>query len=494
MRRAFSRTIVRDVAIVAAIYLASTISYAALGVRFDATRFPGYMQFIDASLLTDRLLESIWYYHANPPLLNFCVGIALKVFGSGAVTFINISFHALGFLLALCVYWLTLKLSISRVAAVICTTLVAFSPGFVLYENWLMYEFPATALLTAATLTLHQFVKSRKGSWGATFFGLLAVLLLTRSLFHLAWMVLIAALLAVALTGRRRQVLTAAAVPILVVAAWYGKNYYYFGNFSSSSWMGLGLSNISTLLVKKEELEPLVREGTLSRYSLVSRYQELPELFAGSEGVGTGIPVLDQVTKSTGEHNFNNLNIVEIDRHYKADAIAVARRFPASYVVGLFISNRLFFSPTSMNLYFRAFNRDAVRPMERVFDPVLYGTGATNGTIEQPHFGFSGKYFIEVNTSVPLIVLWIAVLSWGYAQARRGMLAPQRASNADAVVIGFITFTAVYVYVVGTTVELGENYRYRFLIEPLFLVLTVTAIARVTRTLRSRFLLANTQA
>ena len=250
-------------------------------------------------------------------------------------------------------------------------------------------------MLTAAALALYQFVRTRSSGWGATFFMLLAALLLTRSLFHLGWMVLVTALLATALNGRRRQVLTVAAVPVLVVAAWYGKNYYYFGNFSSSSWLGLGLSNVSTLLVSKEELAPMVQSGALSKYALISRYENLPEVFAG-DASATGIPVLDQVKKSTGQHNFNNVRIVEIDRHYKADAITVARRFPASYVAGLLTSNRLFFSPTSMNLYFRSPNRLAAKPMERIFNPILYGASATNAGIEQPHFGFSGKYILEV--------------------------------------------------------------------------------------------------
>ena len=90
---------------------------------------------------------------------------------------------------------------------------------------------------------------------------------------------------------------------------------------------------------------------------------------------------------------------------------------------------------------------------------------------------------------MPLILLWIVVPGWGYLQLRRGMLTPTRATNAYAIVIGFITLTAAYVYVIGTTVELGENYRYRFLVEPLFLVLTVTA---ATQTVRSRVLKAST--
>ena len=75
-----------------------------------------------------------------------------------------------------------------------------------------------------------------------------------------------------------------------------------------------------------------------------------------------------------------------------------------------------------MNLYFSATNRAAVKPMEQVFNPLLYGVGATPGWIEQPHFGFSKQSFLEVNTSVPLMVLWVLVLGYGYIQARRGLM------------------------------------------------------------------------
>jgi hypothetical protein len=281
-------------------------------------------------------------------------------------------------------------------------------------------------------------------------------------------------------------VMTVAAIPLLLVAGWYGKNAWLFGNFSASSWMGLGMSNISTLLVKKEELQPMVDSGALSRYALISRYEEMASLFHSDNAAPTGIPVLDQVAKSTGQHNFNNLQIVAVDRHYRADAIAVARRYPASYVHGLYISNRLFFSPPSMNLYFRDYNRAAVRPMESLLYPVLYGTSSSFDVIEQPHYGFGGKYFIEVKTSVPVIVLWVLVLGWGYAQARRGFSGPARNPDGRTLVIGFIVLTAVYIYVVGTTIELGENYRYRFSVEPLFMALAATAITQLISRVRAR--------
>ena len=64
---------------------------------------------------------------------------------------------------------------------------------------------------------------------------MLAILLLTRSIFHLAWMLLIVVLLAILLRQYWRQVLLAAAARSCVVVLWYGKNYYYFGTFGAST-------------------------------------------------------------------------------------------------------------------------------------------------------------------------------------------------------------------------------------------------------------------
>jgi hypothetical protein len=470
---------------VAAIYAASHALYWWLGVRFDASTLFGYMQFIDVELLAHRLLESLWYYHANPPLLNLFAGVGLKVFGAGAPAFFAVVFHLLGLMTAMAVHVLTRALADSRLAADIATAILVFSPSFVLYENWLMYSFPAAALLAVSAALLHRYASTGAARWGAAFFGVLAVLLLTRSLFHLGWLIMVTGLLALAMRGRRRQVLACAALPILAVALWYGKNYYLFGTFATSTWFGLGLSNISTLLVTRQELEPLVQRGELSQYALVSRYAQTDRLFA-QQPSPTGVPVLDQVRKPTGPYNYNNQQIVAIGRDYTADGLRVMRTFPKSYAIGLVISNRLFFSPSSMNLYFSPDNLAAALPMETVFNRVLYAVPARPGLMEQPHFGFTQSYVLQVNFSLMLMLAWWLTLAYGYAQARRSVPASEPSQQARALVIGFIVFTALYIYAVGTAFELGENFRYRWIVEPLVLVLAVTGVTHALRLIRGR--------
>jgi hypothetical protein len=44
------------------------------------------------------------------------------------------------------------------------------------------------------------------------------------------------------------------------------------------------------------------------------------------------------------------------------------------------------------------------------------------------------------------------------------------------VTLGYMLFVMVYVHALGTLVELGENYRYRFVVEP-FLAVLITVLA-----------------
>ena len=428
------------------------------------------MQFIDPDLLATRLAESLWYSHAHPPGMNLLAGIGLKLFGSNASMFFQVCFQALGAALALAAFALTLRLTGQRWVALACTAAIVWSPAFVLYENWFMYSFCEASLLTVAGAALYKYLDGRKTVWAVALFGSLAALALTRSFFHIGWLALVVGYVAIAARGHRRRTFGAAALPLLLVAMWYGKNAYLFGTFSASTLFGIGLSNISTLAVSRDELAPLVHAGVLSPFALVSRYEQTDLLFSSQQLPPTEIPVLDDVRKASGAYNFNSLQMVAVNQYYTRDALRVARIFPFSYVVGWLIANRLFFSPPQMNLYFTHPNRAAALPFERVFNAILYGVPAVPSYIAQPHFGFQPPpYLLEVNTSSVSIALWVLVFVFGYLQTRRGLLATEDSADRNrALVLGFILFNMLYVYTVGTAFELGENYRYRFAVEPLF--------------------------
>jgi len=464
-----------DLGFVVLLMLASGVAYFAAGVRFDASTFPGYMQFIDAKLLDERLFESIWYSHAYPPGLNVLVGLAYRAFGDGAPAFLAVLFHGLGLVFAAGMFALTLRLTRSRIAAYLCTALLVLSPGFVLYENWLMYTFLEVVLLTLSAVALYQTLDRGSTAWAVALFTTLAALVLTRGLFHLGWFALVVAYVTWAAHNRLRVVI-AAALPLFVATLWYAKNYFYFGTFAGSTMFGLGLSNIGTLTVPRADLDPLVEQGIVSPLALVSRYQDVSLLFSAENDPPSGVPVLDAPRKSTGEYNYDYRPLVAIDAQYARDSLAVIRRYPAGYVIGVVTANRLFFSPSSMNEYFSSQNRAAVKPFERFFNPVLYGVAAEPRFMVQPHFGFNVPPSLEVNTSVWLIAVWVLALVFGWLRVRPVFFAPSVEDRVARITLGYLLFVMVYVHVLGTLVELGENYRYRFVVEP-FLAVAIAVIA-----------------
>jgi len=150
------------------------------------------------------------------------------------------------------------------------------------------------------------------------------------------------------------------------------------------------------------------------------------------------------------------------------------------------MANRLYFSPTSMNMFVDQKNRDAVAPLEQLFTPLLSGTTPSTRMMPVPMFGFADRLGRPVNTSLPLMLAWIVVFAFAYTQARKAFIGGGTVlPNPRSIVMGFIVLTAGYLWVVSTTLELGENYRYRFLIEPLFFVVAATAITAAVRAIRA---------
>lgn len=466
--------------------LATTAVYYAAGVRFDASPFPWYMQFIDRPLLEERFFESIWYWHAHPPGLNVLVGIAYKLFGDDAPVFLALVFHGLGYAAGLAIFALTLRLTATRVAAYACTALIVASPGFVLYENWLMYTFLEVVFLTTSAVALYKTLDRDSATWAAILFTLLAALVLTRGFFHLGWFILVIVYVLWA-TRNRRRMLYAAVAPLTVATLWYAKNYFYVGAFAGSTLFGFGLSNIGALTATPAELAPLVEQGVVSPLALVSRYQNADVLFDRTTTEPTGIPILDLPRKSTGHFNFNYKPLVAINEQYAKDSFAVIRRYPANYVIGLSISNRLFFSPSSMNEYFTDENRAAAKPFERIFNPLLYGVPAESRLLAQPHFGFDSPYRLEVNTSAWLIVwsLLLVVLLW--LRIRRAFFHKGVDDRVALLTLGYLLYVMLYVYALGTLVELGENTRYRFVSEPFMAVASTVLATELVRRLAARW-------
>ncbi len=476
---------IRDILLVLMIALVSRAWYAWLGVMFDVTPLYGFLQFIDVALLQEHLVESLIFYHAKAPMMNAFAGVGLKLFGDGAVWFFAIMFHFLGFVILLSVFGLIAGLSENRILAWVVTALLAFSPAFMLYQNWFMYTFPGAALLVLSGWLLLCYLKQDNAKYAMAFFVCLALLVLTRGIFHFFWLVGVVAILLLTASVSKRRLIAWSLVPLLACFVWYGKNWQLFGSFSSGSLTGLGLSNVSTRVVTRAQLKPLVDAGQLSELSLLSRYEAIPNI-VGNQKIAedTGIPVLDQNLKQDGTVNYNSEDVRILSDMYLQDALTVIQHFPSEYLTGIGISHFIFFSPASVNTYLPKANREAAGVMNSLYYPLIYGARIEPGLIEEPYFGFPGKFYVEVNTGILLVFVYLVVIGFGFWHAGRTVL---RADwTPRNIVIGYLFGNVMIVYLVSVSFELAENNRYRWLSEPFLWVLFAVILARVISRVRTR--------
>ncbi len=107
-------------------------------------KFISLMQHIDLKLLEEDLLGSLFFFHSQPPVWNFIIGIGVKLLGTetnNIVTYI----HYLNLFFTLCVIFFCIKtlnlLSIKKsVIFFSLSFLIIFSPSIIFYENFLSYS------------------------------------------------------------------------------------------------------------------------------------------------------------------------------------------------------------------------------------------------------------------------------------------------------------------------------------------------------------------
>ena len=98
----------------AAFFAAGHGAYYVWGIRFDDTPLLWFWQYLDPQLLKGKLLESVFYMHSQPPLFNLFLGAVLKISGGDGRYIFQGVYLAAGLTLYLSLFWLQLKLGVSR--------------------------------------------------------------------------------------------------------------------------------------------------------------------------------------------------------------------------------------------------------------------------------------------------------------------------------------------------------------------------------------------
>ena len=449
---------------VALVFVVSRWFYYYLGVRFDKTILYYAEQFIDVNLLQERLVESVFFLHCQPPLFNFFLGCVLKAFPGHLDTAFHLIYLGFGLITAFSLVALMNRLGVPRLLCTVLTVIFVASPVTILYENWLFYVYPVVSILSVSALALHKWVSERKLRHGLIFFTCLAALVLTWSLFQLLWVAPVC--LITVLYGRVRwqSVVAAAAIPLIVVVGWHFKNWHYFGVFRTSSWMGMNMSRNTLGLFSPEETGALVEHGKLSELALVPVFSQYdayrPYL---PDPPKTDIPVLDQEVKqppSVGA-NYNYIGYVQVSKKCLDDAIYAIKSKPYEFLQTVRDAFSLYLVPAS-DYQFVESNRNRIPLPILIYNAIFYGS------LKQGEIG--------------LLIVYCLALSIGYGSYLAGRWMRKRPEHpAYAATVMFVWLTIICVTVVVGLFERIENNRMRFIIEPYVLIMLGVIIHRIRR-------------
>jgi hypothetical protein len=450
-------------------FAASRLAYRVLGVRFDASPLERFWQFIDPDLLRERLAESLIHLHAQPPLFNVYLAGVLKLFPERESAAFAVTYAALGLALAVSLYLVTTGLGTGRGLAVVLTLGFVASPPAVLYENWLFYAYPVTAMLCLAALLVGRCALTGRPLEVFALFTLLAAIALTWGLFHWLWYVVIWLCFVVLGRASRLRWLVAGAVPFVLLVSWSVKDVVLPGPVRGGSWIGMNLARMTTFLLSRGEREHMVAEGSLSEFALVPPFSP-PEAYRSAfpPAEETGIPLLDREHKASGAVNFHHARYSEVGRRYLHDALVVLRRHPSVYLAGLTSSYAIAFFPASDSPFLLA-NRRRISGLDlaysRACGQLRY---APQSSVEALPRQTPAARALAVGWIV--VVVYGACVLYGVVRAFTDLCGP-RPDPVRGWVTGFLVFNMLWVVVVGNALELGENNRFRFVVDPLCVAL-----------------------
>lgn len=446
------------------VFVVSRVLYDRAGIDFQGDTYLGYWQFIDPELLYNDLWRSVFHLHSQPPLMNLFTGIVLQVFPANHEEVFHILYFMIGIMLGISIYLLGIFLRFPRWLSAIISAWFMVSPGTILYEHWLMYAYPLTAALTLAGVCLYRFVRTKKNYWGLLFFSLLGGIALTWSLFHLVWLFGAAALSFIFL-GERKNVILVALLSVLLVTGWYAKNLLLVGDFTASSWAGMNVAKIATFRTSEKERKQMVKSGELSKFALVLPFRN-PQVYLKllPETPRTGIPVLDQPQTSLHSRNHHHLVYVKASHYYLRDAIRFIRANPNAYLRSIGQATYIYFHSAS-DFDLVTGNRARILAFDLWWNRIFYGQWESDETSIERNSDMSMKHVgWWIVTGFLVATVGGVIFFW---ENRERLVEPEN------MLILFMVYNIFFVTLVGNSMDIGENNRFRFTVDPFILILLV---------------------
>jgi hypothetical protein len=456
---------VREHALVALAFVLSRFILYSIGLRFNFSL--DWMWLSDPADLQDRLLQTIYYFHAFPPGMDVFTGILLKTAGTHAALAAQITFWLFGLVLVNSLFYLARASGLSARASFIVALAFALLPQSIYFEHLYLYEEPTAALLCLSVALFHAAVSRHSVRMWLGFFAVCAVIGITRSTFHVAWFAVMVGMgLWFTPPFERRRILAAATLPTIVLLGLYVKNLIVFDTFSAFTYGPSSYAHVTVSHLAPDVRSEWVSEHRLSPFAALSPYagpREYLRVFSGSEPTNWPRQLTELERPTVHAPNFNHWVILEANRERNADAWYYLRTQPLDYATNALYGLRdLFTASTEWHPY--------------------------TGTERSPHYQHRqvlGRYEAIVNHVIhgfpiapvglyallPLVMIWTARRAWHLAQSS------DATTIAQGAMLWLCLLNIAYVVAISSAVTFLESSRYRYQAESLIWVATALCVA-----------------
>ncbi len=435
-------------ALICIIFIVSRLTAYACGVIFNMGFFTWGAQCLDIPLLQNKLWESIWYMHGQPPLFNLYIAAVINLFPDFLVKYVfQLCFLGFGLLHSLLLYKLLRELYIPMKICVLITLYFMLSPAAVLYENLFYYTQIELLLLTLSAWLLARFLKQQTFINAFLFFLTLAVLILTRSMFHWVWLLGFVMVLLALLPAHRNILLLAALIPLVLSGGWFYKNYVLYGKFASSSWLGMSLANV---------VKPQTGIAQKPRWKGIETYED----FIIPDTRFPGIEVLHTPYQSDSMVNLNYLPYLQVFDQFLEESVKKIKSEPGQYFYNVLKGHYLYFNPAA-NYDGLSDNRPKINIYAALYDlsflNALYKR-FTGKILYQPAFYIAIANILILLLSLRLCLLWV--------------FSGNQEKRFHAFIMLYLLYNIAYIDFTGNFFEYSENVRFRFITIPSTLVLS----------------------
>ncbi|MBI4843168.1 MAG: hypothetical protein HY809_02435 [Nitrospirae bacterium] len=449
----------------------SRLAFWLMGVRYDTSMFDWCMQCLDTSVLHDRLLPALLNLHSQPPGFNLFLGLVLKAFPDSFSRFFHIFYMLLGFTIYCSLYYFLRLSQFSRLPAILIAFIFIISPSSILYENWLFYTYPVAALLALAAVALYRFQNTTQTVYAAVFLLLCAFVCLTRSAFHLVFLLACVPFVLMPRGIRWRKVVLCVIVAICLVASLYLKNLVMFGFFGSSSWSGMSMFKIASTLVERGQIETQVQSGDISAIASIPPFESLSayaDYLASPSQDSLFKPELSAILKTNGRPNYNHEAYIAISREYQKAAERLISNDPLLYLRTVCGSWRIYFKP-SWDYSFLRINTEVLSQYISILSAFRDQVYVDLDLFKQHLFKSNNPGILYPLTS---FLVFSSILLAASFRSVVFLYRIVRHGNTSGLVFIFMTMVVLYVAVLGNIVETGENNRFRVETDPLIFLLT----------------------